>query len=415
MTGNRQVEESGDEIPRGWSREIRRAWESLPTDKQRALLRTIDLLPADADRLRGLIDEAGEHVKQAFGDRSSVTIVGPANAGKSTLYNELLVSGQPEAEVSAVPGTTRAAQRASAGVFAIVDTPGADSAGPLGAEESERAMAAAREADVLIVLFDAVHGVRLPEQALFNQLRDLERPLVVGLNKMDLVPRADREDVQRQAESALGLGRGELLLISAKKGEGLERLLLEVAQAEPGIVAALGAALPAYRWNLSQSVIAKAASTSAAIAITPIPIVDFVPLLAVQGSMVLSLARIYNYDLTLARARELLAAFGAGLLGRTLFYELSKFGGPPGWLVAAGVAVGTTTALGYASMVWFDRGARLSGEEIREVASAVGGSVVDRLRDLGRSRPDRQTLRERINASLNELDGLRRSEERRPE
>ena len=415
MMGSERGEKGNQQVPAGWSREIRRAWERLPPDKQSALLRTVDLLPADADRLRGLIAEAGDHVKQAFGDRSAVTIVGPANVGKSTLYNQLLASGQPRAEVSAVPGTTRRAQRASAGVFTIVDTPGADSAGPLGAEERDRALESAKEADVLIVLFDALHGIRPPEQALFKQLRQLEKPLVVGLNKMDLVPRVDRKDVRSQAEEALGLERGELLLLSAKEGEGLERLLLDVARAEPRIVAALGAALPAYRWSLSQSVIAKAASTSAAIAVTPIPIVDFIPLLAVQASMVLSLARIYRYDLSLSRARELLAAFGAGLLGRTLFYELSKFGGPPGWLVAAGVAVGTTTALGYASTVWFDRGARLSGEEIREIATAVGGSVVDRLRDLGRSKPDRQTLKERIDASLHELEGLRsrREEETR--
>lgn len=415
MTADRHDLKEEGILPRGWSREIRRAWDGLPADKRRALLRTIDMLPADADRLRDLAAEAGEHVQQALGDRASVTIVGPANVGKSTLYNQLLVSGQPQAEVGAAPGTTRQASAASAGVFTIVDTPGADSAGPRGEEERSHALRAAEEGDVLIAMFDAAHGVRPPEQGLMRELRDMQKPLVVALNKMDLVPRPEREHVRRLAEIALDLDEGDLLPISAKEGRGIEDLILAVARAEPGIVAALGAALPGYRWSLAQSVIARAASTSAAIAVTPIPIVDFVPLLAVQTSMVLSLARIYNYKLTLARARELLATFGAGLLGRTLFYELSKFGGPPGWLVAAGVAVGTTSALGYGSAVWFDRGAKLSGAELREVAAAVGSSVVERLRDLGRRRPDRRTLKERISGSLTEVldrpDGPGESEE----
>jgi len=176
-----------------------------------------------------------------------------------------------------------------------------------------------------------------------------------------------------------------------------------MVRSEPAIVAALGRALPAYRWSLSQTVIARSASAAAAIAVTPLPFVDFIPLLGVQTAMVISIARIYTYKITLARARELVATFGAAVLGRTLFYELSKFGGPPGWLVSAGVAVGTTAALGYASAVWFERGARLAPEDIRKIARATSESVVDRLKDLGRRRPKRVTLKERIDQALQDL------------
>jgi uncharacterized protein (DUF697 family) len=137
--------------------------------------------------------------------------------------------------------------------------------------------------------------------------------------------------------------------------------------------------------------------------VTPLPFVDFLPLLGVQTAMVISIARIYTYKITLSRARELVATFGAAVLGRTLFYELSKLGGPPGWLVAAGVAVGTTAALGYASAVWFERGARLAPEDIRKIARATSESVVERLKDLGRRRPKRVTLKERVDQALQDL------------
>jgi GTP-binding protein Era len=364
--------------------------------------RILGSLPDDFAGWRKLIDEATDQLRQVVGDKSAVAIIGPANAGKSTLYNRLIQDGQQVAAVSALPGTTRQAQQADAGIFSIIDTPGADAAGALGEREKERALAAARGADVLVVLFDASHGIRGPEVRMMDEISGLAKPTLVALNKMDLVSKGEKKQVVNQAAERLGLAADRVVPVSAKQGQGLGELLVGVAQAEPAILAALGAALPAYRRRLVQAVITRAASTAAAIAITPLPFIDFVPLLGVQAAMVLSVARIYDYKLTLARARELLVTFGAGLLGRTLFYELSKLGGPPGWLISAGVAAGTTAALGYASAVWFDRGTKLSSQALGQMGRAISRSVVDRLRDIGRKRPDRQSLQQRIEGILEE-------------
>ena len=144
----------------------------------------------------------------------------------------------------------------------------------------------------------------------------------------------------------------------AKDGKHVERVLLAVAKAEPEIVAALGAALPEYRTMLAWSATKKAGATAAAIALTPLPILDVFPLLAVQASLVLGIARIYGQRITLARARELVVTFGLGFLGRTLFQELSKLGGPPGWVLSAAIASSTTVVMGRAAAVWFERGER---------------------------------------------------------
>jgi small GTP-binding protein len=379
---------------------MRRAWDDLPEEAQRALAGTLGSLPDSLKGWRGLIDQVLRQVQEVLGERNSVAIVGPANVGKSTLYNQLIRRGQPQAEVSAVPGTTRQAQSSDAGLFSLVDTPGADAAGPTGDAERSRALAAAADADILVVMFDASHGVRKPESALLADLRALSKPLVVAINKMDLIPKSERGPVLGKAAAILGLSSEQLIPVSAKHGDGLDRVLLEIARVEPGILAALGEALPAYRWQLAQGVIARAASTSAAIAVTPLPIVDFIPLLGVQASMVLSISRIYNYRLTLARARELVITLGAAVLGRSLFYELSKFGGPPGWLVAAAVAVGTTASLGYATAVWFERGLKLPRQRLSEISRVVSRALIERLKDVGRRRPDRKTLRARIDESL---------------
>jgi small GTP-binding protein len=359
-------------------------------------------MPKDMRQWRGLIDRAVEHLRVAAGGKHRVAIVGPANVGKSTLYNQLVRSRADRSVVSAVPGTTREAKAADAGIFGVIDTPGADASGAVGEEEKRRALAAARQADLLVVLFDAGHGVRAPEQALFRELLGLERPTVVALNKIDLV-KGERAAVVARAAGALGVPADQLIPLSAKEGTGVERIVLAAAKTEPEIVAALGEALPEYRGQLAQAAVIRAASTAAVIAITPLPVIDFIPLVAVQSAMVIALARIYGYRVTMARARELIATFGLGYLGRTLFYELAKLGGPPGWLVAAAVASGTTVAIGYGAAAWFERGQRLSPSALGEISRAVSRAVVERLRGLGRRRPKGITLRERVSQALEEI------------
>ena len=309
--------------------EIRRAWDALPSSSQSELGKALGLLPTDMKSWRGLIGEAMEHLRVAVGDKHQVVIVGPANSGKSTLYNTLIRSGKDRAEVSALPGTTRQAQAADAGLFSIVDTPGADTPGTVGEQERWRALAAAEAGDLLLVLFDAEHGIRPPEQALFNDLAGLGRPMVVALNKIDLVGR-ERAAVLGSAAAALGVDVSQLIPVSAKQGQGIDRLLVAVAKSEPGIVAALGAALPAYRGKLSQAVVARAASTAGAIALTPLPFASFLPLVVVQSAMVMSIARIYAYRMTLSRARELVATFGIGLLGAQPVLRADQVRGPSG-------------------------------------------------------------------------------------
>jgi uncharacterized protein (DUF697 family) len=190
---------------------------------------------------------------------------------------------------------------------------------------------------------------------MMGELMAFQKPSVVALNEIDLVWR-ERSAVAEKMAAELGMSSEQVIAISAKNGTGIDQLLLAVAKTEPEIVAALGAALPGFRWQLAGVVIRRAAASAAAIAATPLPFLDFIPLIAIQGAMVLSMARIYNYRITLARAKELTASFGAGVPGRTLFHELSKFGGPPGWVVAMGVAAGTTVGMGYDSALWFEKG-----------------------------------------------------------
>jgi small GTP-binding protein len=406
-----EIDQLLQEFPPGVREHLLRAWNKMPESARRPLLEAIRELPGDLGRWRELVRLALAHARLVTGEKRRVAIVGPANVGKSTLYNQLVRSAADRAEVSPVPGTTRTSRSADAGIFAVVDTPGADAVGPVGEAEKESALAAARGADFLVVVFDAIQGVKRAEQDLFRELQALEHPHVVVLNKIDLVAGArERDRVVEAAARNLGLAPKEIVACAAKDGKGVERVLLAVAKAEPEIVAALGAALPEYRAALAWSATRKAAATAAAIALAPLPVLDVFPLLAVQASLVLGIARIYGQRITLARARELVVTFGLAFAGRTLFQELSKLGGPPGWLLAATIAASTTAVMGRAAALWFERGEKAKAADLRSQSRSLAKRMLQSLKGLGRRRPPREALEREVQAALPEAppDGASR-------
>jgi small GTP-binding protein len=403
MDGMDEIDGLIREFPPGVRQHLRNAWGELPEAVRRPLVSALRGLPGDLGPWRDLARLALSHVRLVTGDKRRVAIVGPANVGKSTLYNQLVRSPADRAEVGAVPGTTRINQAADAGLFAVVDTPGADAAGAVGEAEKELAFGAARQADFLAIVFDSIQGIKRTEQELFRELQALEHPHIVVLNKVDLVPRANERDrVVEAAARNLGLAPEQVVPCAAKDGQGVERVLLAIAKADPEIVAALGAALPQHRLVLAWSATRKAAATAAAVALTPLPILDLFPLLAVQTSLVLGIARIYGQRITFGRARELAVTFGLGLLGRTLFQELSKLGGPPGWLLAAAIAASTTVVMGRAAALWFAHGERAKISDLRAESRSLAKQMLLSLRRLGSRRPRRERAQREVEAALPE-------------
>jgi small GTP-binding protein len=387
-------------FPQDVQNSVRMIWDALGVGEKNRFLDLISKFPTEASLVKGLVKLTTAQIRQAFGNKQKVTIIGPANVGKSTLFNQLVRSKEDLAEVSPLPGTTRQTQQADAGLFTVLDTPGADAVGTLGEQERQMALSAASQADFLVLMYDAIQGIKKTEQEIFHQLSTLKCPFIVVLNKIDLVSAKDLEGVISQAAQNLGLKSEQIIPIVAKDGKNLSRVLLAIASTEPEMVAALGQALPGYRWQLAWRSIVGAASISAVIALTPLPIVDFIPLVITQSVMVLGIARIYSYKITPKRASELVATFGLGFLARTLFQELSKLGGIPGWLISAAIASSTTIVMGYAAIRWFEKGERLSSEALKKLTKETTTYMLDTLKSLGKRKPGKKELQERITQSL---------------
>jgi GTP-binding protein Era len=379
---------------------VRNIWDALGPNEKASFQSLLIGFPSDTNLVKLLVKLSTAQIRQAFGRKHQVAIVGPTNVGKSTLYNLLVRNKSDLAIVGPLPGTTTKNQQADAALFTVIDTPGADAVGTAGEQEKDLALSASADADFLVLVFDAIQGIKKTEQELFNELSALKKPFVVVLNKVDLIPHKDLQSVISNAARNLGLEPDQIVPVVAKDGKNLGKVLLAVAATEPEMVAALGQALPEYRWQLAWQTIVRSASISAAIALAPLPVIDFVPLVVTQSIMVISIARIYNYKITPQRASELVATFGLGFLGRTIFQEMSKLGGLPGWLLSAAIASSTTVVMGYAAVRWFEKGEKLSSAALKKLTQGMITTLLDTLKGFGNRKPGQKGLRERIAQSL---------------
>lgn len=388
-----------NQLPKETQKILRNAWDTLPQKEQNDLQKLLKTLPTNTNLMKMLVDLSIRQVKLAFGQKNKVAIIGPANVGKSTLYNQFIRNRSDRAEVSPLPGTTRVNQVGDAGLFSIIDTPGADAVGEVGESEKMHALNAAAEADFLIIVFDAIQGIKKTEQELYKEIITLGKPYIIVMNKSDLVRREIGKIIERAA-GALGFSPNQIIAISARDGQNLDKVMLGIAASEPEIVAALGQALPPYRFKLAWRSILSAASMSAVIALAPLPLVDFIPLVLTQSAMVIAIARIYNFKITFVRAKELVITFGIGFMARTLFQELSKLGGLPGWMLSAAIAASTTIAMGYAATVWFEKGEKVTSGSLKKISQSMTAYLLENLKGLGKHRPTRDEFQKKIEIVL---------------
>ncbi len=292
--------------------------------------------------------------------RARLVIVGPVNSGKSTLFNRL--HGQNLSAVSAVPGTTQGIVEQALGPFMLVDTPGFGEV--WGVDRAAVASDALSQADLILLLLDAAAGVRQSDHDLFLGLQKVGKPVVVAINKVDLIKK-DLPWVLENAESLLGL---RPLPVSAKTGQGITDLLIPtLLKAQPNLAVAMARSLPAIRANLVQRVIRRTAWTNALMAMEPIPGLDVPVLLASQTRMVMRIAAAYGQPLTVARARELISAIAGGLAIRYLGGQLAKFIPGPGWVASGAFAAAGTWAIGEAARRYFEAGAQITAPDLRKL------------------------------------------------
>jgi GTPase len=191
-------------------------------------------VPLPGDEEDALDPERGPSSR---GDRDpgtpSVAIIGRPNVGKSTLFNKLL--GEERAVVHDMPGTTRdsidTVVETPDGPVRFIDTaglrrPSKTDRGGTEQHATMRALRALERADVALLVIDATIGASHQDQRLAERIGVSGCPAIVVLNKWDLVPVDDRDDVLAGVGDRLAfLGAAPVLKMSALSGKGVHRIL----------------------------------------------------------------------------------------------------------------------------------------------------------------------------------------------
>jgi small GTP-binding protein len=354
------LQERFEGLPPEWIAYIEKLQERLPPGQRERALNLLDRLPAMPRSLRALFGKVYDRAQAAFDNSPlEIAIVGPVNAGKSTLINAL--TGATVAKVSPVPGTTKETQRVAVGPFRMADTPGLDEA--MGEDRTRLAWEAAEQADVLLLLFDASAGVTESHRQIYLKAKSLGKPIVVALNKADLV-KGQEQEAMKSAEGILG---ETVLAISGKTGYRLGELMKAMVALDPRVINIMDDLLPEYQLEVARQRVALSATMAAAIGWEPLPIADIIPLTAIQALMVLEIGKLYGHPVTLSRARELLATFAGGIAMREGFRQVSKLIPIAGDFVSAAYAAAGTAAIGAAAIAWFESGGTMNPEDVRKI------------------------------------------------
>lgn len=186
-----------------------------------------------------------------------VSILGRPNAGKSTLLNALV--GEKVAIVTSKPQTTRtrihgvvevAARKGkhSAAQIIFVDTPGVHKPGSwLDRRMMQEVHDALESRDVVLLIVDATRRLDLPQPDagdeekkkrgasedafVFELIKKLDCPVFLLINKIDLIPKENLLPLIAQLSALHPFA--EVFPVSARKGDGLDRLVTKLVEYLP--------------------------------------------------------------------------------------------------------------------------------------------------------------------------------------
>jgi GTP-binding protein len=158
----------------------------------------------------------------------TVCIVGRTNVGKSTLFNAL--AGRRKAVVKDQPGVTR--DRYYEVVtrfdfpFTLIDTGALVGEENIALHESVRAQSelAIKQSDVVIVVFDGLHGLHPLDSEVVELIRQIGRPAIYVANK------CEKPSAALTSTELYGLGLDEIIPISAAHRRGIRDLLAKLAE-----------------------------------------------------------------------------------------------------------------------------------------------------------------------------------------
>ena len=162
-------------------------------------------------------------------ERVHISFFGKRNAGKSSVINA--VTGQDLAIVSSVMGTTtdpvyKTMELLPLGPVMVIDTPGIDDEGELGALRVHKSYQVLNKTDIAILVIDSTAGKGEEELELIHRFHKKGIPYLIVYNKIDLL------STEKIKDFAMSVRAGEVL-VSASDGMNIQELKEKIASLKP--------------------------------------------------------------------------------------------------------------------------------------------------------------------------------------
>lgn len=170
-------------------------------------------------------------------ERIHIGIFGKRNAGKSSLING--ITGQDLAIVSPVEGTTtdpvqKAMELLPLGPVVLIDTPGIDDEGELGALRVKKSYQMLNKCDLAVVVSNICEEFSVEDQNLLNIIEKKKIPCMIVFSQSDRVSKEEEEkklqEMKHKLRKQLGEAAPVLLAASAATGYGIREIKEELGK-----------------------------------------------------------------------------------------------------------------------------------------------------------------------------------------
>ncbi len=298
-------------------------------------------------------------------NRARIALVGPGNAGKSTLFN--LLKGWEVSPTALKVGETRKMAMEDLGLFSLIDLPHQPWEPPLSITDDtasyygpgmmmDTIMFKIMEADLVIYVVDGQAGLRPSDYQWLSRIRAAARPTLVVLNKVDALDGCLTE-VEKELNQRLAC---QVVSISAREGLNIrEKLVPSILDACPSLAVPLGREMLTFRQEAARRVIRQAVMLNALFGAEPIPLLDIPLQLATQMRLVLRLAAIYGHATGGRHRKEVLVTLAGGIGLRYLAQQVAKLAPFLGWAASGLLGAVGTWLIGRTAQEYFAQGKTL--------------------------------------------------------
>lgn len=299
------------------------------------------------------VDELAAQIRQE--SQARIAFAGLNGVGKRLLYNRLRgwVMHWPErSPLDDLPHIE------PLGLFVLADLPEADDAAwqQQWGLSPDSLFATLGDPALVVYLLDATRGITQADYRWITTLRTGGRPLVIALNKLDLI--FDQKIDVTTTQQYLGM---PVIPISAMTGLNVtSQLLPAILNAAPRLAVPLGREIATLRRLAARHMIRQSALFAGLLGTQPVPGLELPFLAILHSGVVLRIGAAYGYQPGGSLSREVVATVIAMTALQYIGQTAAKFVPLVGSFVGGALSLAATLLIGETAIRYYEAGATIS-------------------------------------------------------